>query len=92
MVSIGLPDMLRLYLFPNPDFIAVDFLKNSDCHVPFGVSREVKMSPCCFRVSIHIIKVLSKSLPEGFAALANILLPAPVHCAGDGVDYQISKI
>ena len=43
------------------------------------------MPLCSFRVLVHIVEMLAKPFPETFAGLANVLLPAPVHCAGDGI-------
>ena len=48
------------------------------------------MASGCFNVSVNIIAVLSKPLLEALAGLPNVLLPAPVHSAADGIAHVLA--
>ena len=43
------------------------------------------MASSGFNISVNIVAVLSKPLPKALSGLPNVLLPAPVYRAADGV-------
>ena len=77
--------MHELYLLPHPDLLVMDLLNYSHTQVTLAMSWEVEMPPSSLHIPVNITTVLTKSLLEAFACLANILLAAPGQPTADGI-------
>ena len=69
----------------HPNISAMDFLQHGYRHVRFWVPRQVEVFSSCLPVIVHIPQVFSEPFFKASVGLANILLLAVSHTAGDGV-------
>ena len=85
IVGVCLPYMHRFKLLPCPHLSIMDLLHHCHHHVPLRMAWKIKMSSSGLNIAVHIVAVLCESIPQASTSLPNILLPAPVNSAADGI-------
>ena len=83
--GVAVPCEEGLPLLCDPHLPVMQLLQDCCFQIPFRVAWQVEMSASCFNILVNIVEVFTEPFLQASTGLANILLPAVGHTAGDGI-------